>query len=361
MKLLSSLSLVGVVAFGVSCATSPTTIPDRSVAVDARLSALEMQLQEIKAAPPAAASVAPSAPAPAAAMPVAAPTPNFARVSQQAAAIVAGLNALPPPGTPASVPVVVAAPTPTAPATSAPPTVAAAPGGAPVVALATYNPDAAPVWLANRSTSIQHDKFPGVVKWITGDLGTKLDTGDNVKARRVKTDWIGQPLPLTRFIGPDGSIFDLADYQGQKQVMLVVMRGFAGQVCIACSVQTATLAHQESEFSKRDTQIVLLYPGQPESVPAFIDAVKDVDASFKVPFPILLDPSLVFVDKLNLAAALAKPTSILLDKDGVVRWAYVGESYDDRPSAKELIHQIDLLNAGTAASATAPTVGSVNP
>ncbi len=58
-------------------------------------------------------------------------------------------------------------------------------------------------------------------------------------------------------------------------------------------------------------------------------------------FPVLLDVNLGAVEKFDIKGALAKPTSLIVDKEGLVRFAYVGESYDDRPSAKLLLEALD--------------------
>src|SRR5690606_4787743 len=118
-------------------------------------------------------------------------------------------------------------------------------------------------------------------------------------------DLMGSPLPRTRFIGPDGGIVDLADFRGAKSVVLVVLRGFAGQVCIACSAQTAALASHAKDFEARGAQVALVYPGRAETVPAFLDAVADLDGEFALPFPVLLDVNLGAVNALAIKGALA--------------------------------------------------------
>lgn len=154
---------------------------------------------------------------------------------------------------------------------------------------------------------------------------------------------VGRPLPQTRFIGPDGGVFDLGDLKGRKNILLVMMRGFAGQVCIACSAQTAILAKTIHQFEKSNTQIIVVYPGPPSSVPVFLQAVKDLEFSFELPFPVLLDINLGAVKKFDIEGRLAKPTSIIIDQKGVVRFAYSGEKYDDRPPVGTLLRELSRI------------------
>jgi hypothetical protein len=41
---------------------------------------------------------------------------------------------------------------------------------------------------------------------------------------------------------------------------------------------------------------------------------------------------------------LALPTSILVDRQGIVRFAYAGKRYDDRPPIRVLLEQAKAIN-----------------
>ena len=64
----------------------------------------------------------------------------------------------------------------------------------------------------------------------------------------------------------------------------------------------------------------------------------------KVPFQILLDEDFKAVDHFGIRGDLAKPATYILDKEGKVRFAYVGTSTADRPSLKALLKQLDAIN-----------------
>jgi alkyl hydroperoxide reductase subunit AhpC len=57
----------------------------------------------------------------------------------------------------------------------------------------------------------------------------------------------------------------------------------------------------------------------------------------------LYDADLQLVDALGLRDNIAVPSSLLLDKQGVVRWSHVGQSHADRPAATEILEQIEAL------------------
>jgi len=188
-----------------------------------------------------------------------------------------------------------------------------------------------------------HKGFSGYRKSDGAKIQKKLEGPLTGPEKGNASRFLGKALPQSRFIGPNGAVFDLNDYKGKKNVLLVFMRGFAGQVCIACSAQTAVLARTMDQFQKRDTQIIVVYPGPPSSVTAFLQAVKDLEVSFNLPFPVLLDINLSAVKKYQIEGKLAKPTALVIDKKGLVQYAYSGKKYDDRPPINTLLQAIDHL------------------
>lgn len=147
------------------------------------------------------------------------------------------------------------------------------------------------------------------------------------------------------FINTQGEQVKLTDYHGKKNIVLVITRGFSGQLCPFCRTQSSRLVANYEEFASRDAEILLVYPGGSEHLGEFIDAAKvtekkEVD---QIPFPILLDSDLTAVNFLQIAAELAYPSTYILDKEGNVRFAYVGEEINDRPSVKAMLAQLDLI------------------
>lgn len=147
------------------------------------------------------------------------------------------------------------------------------------------------------------------------------------------------------FADTQGNQVQLKDYFGKKNVVLVITRGFSGQLCPFCRTQSSRLVANYEEFAKRDAEILLVYPGGSDHLEEFVEAAKvsekkEVD---QIPFPILLDSDLKAVNYLEIAADLAFPSTYILDKEGNVRFAYVGEEINDRPSVKAMLDQLDQL------------------
>ena len=166
-----------------------------------------------------------------------------------------------------------------------------------------------------------------------------------------------------------GEPVTLGGFRGRKHVVLVVTRGrtekavpgpYAGRICLYCASQTSRLIANYPELARRDAEVVVVFPvGRQEdagSVAEFNAAVRadalkfdrrDIDGT---PFPVVLDVGLRAVNQLGLRADLAKPSTYILDKQGRVRFAHVGQSLADRPSVKAILRQLDQLAAGAASA-----------
>jgi antitoxin component YwqK of YwqJK toxin-antitoxin module/peroxiredoxin len=153
---------------------------------------------------------------------------------------------------------------------------------------------------------------------------------------RQRSALVGKALPQTRFLSAQGEVVELKDRIGQHPVLLVVLRGFSGQVCLYCATQTAALANEIARFRDIGVEVMVIYPGPVESVPAFMQAVESLRKD-PPPMPLALDVSLLLVRALGIEDDLARPTSIIIDKQGVVRYAYVGETIADRPTVNDLL------------------------
>ncbi|GDY14249.1 hypothetical protein LBMAG53_31270 [Planctomycetota bacterium] len=189
-------------------------------------------------------------------------------------------------------------------------------------------------------TAAQVAKADGFLrKYTSGGPGPAgYDNGSTEDDSKQKKDLLGKPLPQTRFLSSTGAVIDLAQFAG-KPLVVVIMRGFSGQVCLYCAAQTAALSNGIDRFRDLGSDVVVIYPGPIESVPAFIEAVQSLRKD-PPPMPLGLDVSLALVRKLGIEANLARPTSLVIDKGGIVRYAYVGTTIADRPSVNDLIDQV---------------------
>lgn len=191
------------------------------------------------------------------------------------------------------------------------------------------------------------DRDPYSAVRYSGDLVKFKD--DAVSNVPVNSD-LEDSLEGLVFTSPQGESVDLNQYRGKKNLVLVVTRGYGEGVCLYCATQTSRLIANYQEFARRDAEVLVVFPVEGQ------DAQKKLDAFLKAsydkldekpqptPFPLLLDVDLAAVDRLGIREDLAKPATYILDKQGRLRFAYVGQSISDRPSLAALLQELDRLS-----------------
>lgn len=159
------------------------------------------------------------------------------------------------------------------------------------------------------------------------------------------------------FLDRFGESVRLKDFSGKKNVLLVVTRGFSGFFCPYCNAQTSRLIRNKQKFDDRDTEVIVVYPGNTaKQVSDAVDKPKDA-----LPITIVLDENLSAVNQLMIKGDLAKPSTYILDKDGDLRFAYVGRTASDRPSLKAILAKLDNINTAETLSADANSSTDDNP
>ncbi|MBC7854025.1 MAG: redoxin domain-containing protein [Pirellulaceae bacterium] len=195
---------------------------------------------------------------------------------------------------------------------------------------------------------------------LPGDDGPSIKFKDQAESNtQTKSAELGD----LSFVDSVGKQVDLAAYRGKSNLVLVVTRGlvgtekpnatpspYDGNICTFCSTQTSRLIANYSKFKQRNAEVLVVFPiarksdsGRLEKFAARVQGAGKTAAA--APFPLLLDVDLRAVDALGIRADLSKPATYILDKQGEVRFAYVGQSLSDRPSVKALLDQLDQINA----------------
>lgn len=196
--------------------------------------------------------------------------------------------------------------------------------------------------------------------------------------------------PMANFTMPtyNGKTVSISDFRG-KNVLIVFPRGYAaeGRWCSICNYQYAQMLDLERKTKgKYDLQILYVFPYSEEKSHEWIDAFpeqmalienmknpKETDErsvrraefaknyftekyEFKkgevpTPFPILIDSARTISKSLGLFMTewggskvdQNIPAVFLLDKNGVLKFKYVGQSTTDRPGINYLIKVMESM------------------
>ena len=164
----------------------------------------------------------------------------------------------------------------------------------------------------------------------------------------------------------DGKTSRVSDYAKDKVVVLVITRGNTESVCPYCSTQTAHLIRSYQDIADRGAEVLLVYPVEKKDGPGKLDQLlaksREIleDPKRPVPFPVLLDVELKAVDQLGIRKNLSKPATYILDRQGRLRFGYVGQSLSDRPSITSIVRELDKIAADPPPAVSTPSV-PVNP
>ena len=176
-------------------------------------------------------------------------------------------------------------------------------------------------------------KFPD-----SKDMKFKDSVESNVKAPEAIKELV--------FTTKNGGEIKMADFFGKKNVILVFTEGFNGMLCPFCKTQTSRLVANYDKFQKRDCEVIVVYPGPEDHLDEFVEAALKTEKEQvdEVPFPIVLDKDFKATNFFDIHSMHAHPSTYLIDKQGKVKFAYVGNDMTaDRPSVKALLNRLDNL------------------
>ncbi|MBN1368961.1 MAG: redoxin domain-containing protein [Dehalococcoidaceae bacterium] len=104
----------------------------------------------------------------------------------------------------------------------------------------------------------------------------------------------------------------------------------------------AQLRQDYPEYVKRNTEIIAIGPEDPNTFTAWWN-------ENRMPFTGIPDPEHVIAGLYGQEVKLLKlgrmPASVLIDKQGKIRFAHFGESMSDIPQSRQMLSLIDELNA----------------
>ena len=158
-----------------------------------------------------------------------------------------------------------------------------------------------------------------------------------VESRFVK---VGMEAPDFTLPSVQGTDVSLSDFWGKKHVVLVFIRGFLWPFC---RKHLAQLRQDYDKFKDLDAEIVVIAP----------HTLNDSQRYFKrnqLPFPGLMTTSHRVYDLFDVQIAhrwrQAGFGLFIIDKDGIVQFAYVGSQQWEIPSNKIVLEQLMNMWAG---------------
>jgi peroxiredoxin Q/BCP len=157
-------------------------------------------------------------------------------------------------------------------------------------------------------------------------------------------------------VGDSAADFTLTDLAGHElqlaklikegPVVLVVLRGYPGYQCPACSAQVGDFTSRAKQFAAAKAHVVLVYPGKVEGLG---ERAKEFMGRSKLPegFHLVMDPDFAFTSKYQLrwekAGETAYPATFVIDSAGKIRFAKISQSHGDRAKATAVLAELKKL------------------
>jgi peroxiredoxin len=151
---------------------------------------------------------------------------------------------------------------------------------------------------------------------------------------------VGDPAPAMALQTLAGEEVQLAELRKKGPVVLIVLRGWVGYQCPVCTKQVGDFVAHVQELEKAGAQVVLVYPGSAEKLKQHAE---DFEKGKQIPasFSFVTDPDLKFTRdwglRWNTKGETAYPSTFIIDREGIVRFAKISHSHGDRANASETL------------------------
>ena len=157
---------------------------------------------------------------------------------------------------------------------------------------------------------------------------------------------VGDRAPDFTLAQINGTKLTLSAELKQGPVVLIVGRGWVGYQCPFCNRQYADLQRAAPEIEALGARVVWVYPGPTEDVQKRAEEFA-AGRAFPPNFRFVLDPSYVFTLSYGLRwdapQETAYPSTFVIDRGGIVRYALISKTHDGRAPIADVIAGVKVL------------------
>ena len=154
---------------------------------------------------------------------------------------------------------------------------------------------------------------------------------------------VGDKAPDFTLAQIDGRKLTLSAEFARGPVVLIVGRGWVGYQCPFCNRQFGDFLKAATEIEEAGARVVWIYPGPADDVQK---RAEEFAASRPFPpnFRFVLDPNYALTSSFGLRwdapQETAYPSTFVIDRRGIVRYALVSRSHDGRATAATVIAEL---------------------
>ena len=153
---------------------------------------------------------------------------------------------------------------------------------------------------------------------------------------------VGDQAPDFTLKTLDDQAVRLSNLTATGKVVLVVLRGWPGYQCPLCTRQVQDYIASAAGFASK-ARVVMVYPGPADRLKAHATEFLK-NKQWPKEFVYLTDPGFTMVNAYGLrwdaAGETAYPSTFMVDRKGIVRFAKVSRSHGDRTEAADVLKAI---------------------
>ncbi len=140
----------------------------------------------------------------------------------------------------------------------------------------------------------------------------------------------------------------LSELTAKGKVVLIVLRGWPGYQCPICTRQVQDYIASSSDLAIAKARVVMVYPGPADDLKAHATEFLK-NKQWPKDFVYLTDPAFIMVKAYGLRwdapRETAYPSTFVLDRKGVVRFAKISRSHGDRTKAVDVLEELKRVDS----------------
>ncbi len=172
--------------------------------------------------------------------------------------------------------------------------------------------------------------------------------GSHAAASTAAIPKVGDKAPDFTLAQIDGKTLTLSAELTSGPVVLIVGRGWVGYQCPFCNRQFGDFLRAASAIEAAGARVVWVYPGPTEDVQKRAEEFA-AGKAFPPNFRFVLDPNYVFTNAYGLRwdapQETAYPSTFVIDRAGVVRYALVSKSHGGRSMAADVLAELKKIKS----------------
>jgi thioredoxin-dependent peroxiredoxin len=166
----------------------------------------------------------------------------------------------------------------------------------------------------------------------------------SVANAQTQTPGKGQTAPDFTLSTLSGTPVRLSSQASKGTTVLVILRGYPGYQCPFCQKQAHDFIAHASDFAKKKTSVLLVYPGPPAELDRRAKEFLEKQAALPENVTLVTDPDYQVTNlyglRWNAPQETAYPSTFLLDTKRVVMYEKISRSHGDRATANDVLSEI---------------------